>query len=368
MGKKSESAEFLAEQRTTQTKHYEYRDATGNLLARAQVETRVADGIEMLVGCSLTNPKGERLDLLDFLNLDDVLVVFNQGGDGASARVVDNPESNGAKFMIENPPLDHPVRLAIFLHEVRHTKQFTDPAFQAYETEGNSIGNWKPERDYPSDLRQALGRLIRLIDEGIVTDIDRATATALLQESEAFQQHEERRWEASKVSSRLSNEYWDTKDAIRTTTDSDVRNKLLATASELEQQLTLANKAHDSLEETQAELRRLFNERIAPVLSQVLEAERLPTRVLERDANAGALSWMRELRKRGFDFLGALEITEASEKEYESLAEFLRKKGLPESCLERGSAPAFLRAALKTYGADRMKRGKKRPQRKLANK
>lgn len=357
--------ETHVENRTKEVKRYEYRDKRGTIIS-AEVELESWGKHERLTRFKLANQQDAVLDVFDFLQIghETFISVGKREGPAAVPRADVKDEDIPANvanvaFVAE---LNDPVQFAVFLHEIGHTKQFSDePLRELWAWRYASAQGWEPGKGYPGDLRHGLRFILHEMDAGRVTAFDRAFIESLSKESEAFHDISLRTNECMKSSSLARKDATSLQEKAQMLEGADKEEcleqvqRLLQEAERLDQEEErLYGQIHNIIES--------FNREIEPVYQEIVDYANQPERWLERDATVRALRWLRMLKRQGFDLLGDMDVSQDTEGAIDRLQKELESNGVDLHCLGKADTTiGYLHYGLATYGAasHQMKKGKR---------
>lgn len=336
-------------------KEHVLRNAEGEEVARIETRSRFIDGEEIVMGCSLHNPEGRRIDLFEFLDVQRTLVVVTKPDEQESygAKPLVPETETDPKAVIICPPLDHSIRLGIFLHEVRHTKQFQEERFEKFleRSSGPLMKEWDPDVNHPSDYVRELGFIRASIADGSVDFLEGTVVDRLVGLARQYAEIEAIQAERSVTYYRLRNRVEDLEDALRGKA-SGVRRSLDVEIAQLRTEAEALKRELDDSEEVLTGIREDFNGLYRQYRTEILAASMSPRQILERDADEGALAWLHQLRERGFDLLGAYERSAIAAQEEQAALAKIAEAHPDDNCL--GIKPTiedFFRVARKSYGA-----------------
>ncbi|MFH1611356.1 MAG: hypothetical protein ABIA83_02015 [Patescibacteria group bacterium] len=339
----------------------EIKDANGEVVCTTEVETRnnpeYPEGQEV-VRYELVSPSGERVNLLERVGITNE-VVLQQRGENYFCR----PGNEERRPVLLIPPAESTVDIATALHEMGHAAQSRDQKMVGIDyglqyilsdDSKDSTQRWLQMAWRLKDKKNKRG--LELLDGGILDQFDQKDLELFRTEKEKAQLAKERD-ETYEKAMRFKSFMEDGEKRG----DKDKQNFFLGLLQEEIKRLDVIREKEMSLLDREAEVKKDITKLIAEYGSVMKEEAAAGTKVLERDATARALKWMRKIQQEHGINLFASQNQEATVAEARGIRSSAQAKGMriEEHPLllqcDEGETNAYnvLKTSLGTYHAER---------------
>ncbi|MBU4314837.1 hypothetical protein KJ673_00325 [Patescibacteria group bacterium] len=339
----------------------EIKDANGEVVCTTEVETRnnpeYPEGQEV-VRYELVSPSGERVNLLERVGITNE-VVLQQRGENYFCR----PGNEERRSVLLIPPAESTVDIATALHEMGHAAQSRDQKMVGIDyglqyilsdDSKDSTQRWLQMAWRLKDKKNKRG--LELLDGGILDQFDQKDLELFRTEKEKAQLAKERD-ETYEKAMRFKSFMEDGEKRG----DKDKQNFFLGLLQEEIKRLDVIREKEMFLLDREAEVKKDITKLIAEYGSVMKEEAAAGTKVLERDATARALKWMRKIQQEHGINLFASQNQEATVAEARGIRSSAQAKGmrieehpLLSQC-DEGKTNAYdvLKTSLGTYHAER---------------
>lgn len=387
---KQELGEISKETKEAETtkQEFEYRDAEGNLIGKAIVEMsqEEVEGLGGIKGKMLKSFRleGEKdgestsVDVLELANLHKVKIILARGA---------NYSFDFEKREIIAPPLESPIDVGILLHELGHADQDQDEKIEGlsdfyglkierpYTLREEGVAQEKTVERLAQTIIKAAPLTEKIIKRTLLNDnfselikiqtehrdifLDRNKAEDALKENTERISHVQQYLDDEFVSKLTEEEHQELKnnlDNLQREREALLNIKKRVEDIALTRWRALRHKRDQVYERTGLE-ESDFEEFFEKLLY-------LPTQIMERDATARALKWMRKIRRdTGVDlFVKAKVPARVIDKPFLQRCATSVQEGMDAPKVFEADSLKALKSALGTYGAEKPPLAKRRRQ------